>query len=127
MNQSVAPLTDFGPGWIQPTLCRLRFTIASSGVATVSATGAPGLSAAETATDGEYAMTFPSCRNAQVHSGTVYPATPGTASNHRHVRFDLPSASGGTLTFRTIAANGGAVSSPNDTSTVDILIWLDLG
>jgi len=124
----VNEVTSF-PGWIRPALCSLRFTTASTGVPSVVATEtSPGVSVTEDgSTDGLYHMTFPKCRKFKWVSGTVSPATPGTASNHRHIRPDQAVPLSGTLDFRSIAANGGALSSPENGSTVDVLFWIDLG
>lgn len=126
ISQGVPGLINSFPGWRLPTHCQAIFTTASSGVATLT-TNTPGITVTETGTDGEYAMTFPPCRRAGAFHGNVSPATPGTASNHRHIRFDVPVPGLGTVTFRSLAANGGAIASPNDGSTVEINFWADFG
>lgn len=129
LAQSNPALLCAFPGWKQPTHCRAVFTTSSSGVATmVAADTTPGVSVDEDdSTDGLYTLTFPACRKAGAFNGQVNPATPGTASNHRHIKFDAAAAGSGTCVFRSLAANGGALASPNDTSRVEIDFWLDLG
>jgi hypothetical protein len=129
LAQAIPAFVSLGPAWRKPTLCQAQFTTATSGTATmVDAETSRGVSVAESGvTDGLYTLTFPACKNFKLQSWNVAPATPATASNARHLYFDEPAASSGTVVFRSLAANGGALSSPNDTSTVTILFWLDLG
>lgn len=129
LSEAVALAISPGPNWLHPVLCRLTFSTASTGVATTTdAKTSPGLSAAQDAvTQGLYTMSFPQCRRAEPVTGEVHPATPATAANHRSVEFDDPSASGGTMVFRTREDDGASsISAPNDGSTVTIWIILDL-
>lgn len=119
-----------GPNWLHPVMCRLTFSTANTGVATVTdAKTSPGFSVVQDLSiQGLYAMTFPPCRRAESLSGNVHPATPATAANHRSVEFDDPSANGGTMVFRTREDDtASSISAPNDGSTVTIWMILDLG
>lgn len=56
-------------------------------------------------------ITYPKCRRVRVLHCSIEPATPGTASNHRHLVPELVVPSAGTMQLRILAANGGAVNS----------------
>jgi hypothetical protein len=115
------------PGWRNPVLCKLLFTSAAAGATvTVLSSSAPGMSVGPFATN-SFPVTFPKCKNARVERCNVSPATPGTVANHRQCPTDLPNAANGTVNAYMVAANGGAFSAPENGSTVELLIWLDLG
>ena len=68
---------------------------------------------------------FPKSRRAAVRHLSLEPATPGTASNHRHVTVVGLDASGGTCDVYIVAANGGALSDPESGSRVRLHLDLE--
>lgn len=127
LAQSVPPYISLGGEWRRPVLHRLKFTSTASG-ATVTPDAdntTPGMSVGAFATN-SFPVTFTGCRKAQVHSVNCAAATPGTVGNHRQLDCSEPSASAGTLSLFSVAANGGAFSAPLDGSVITLLIWLDL-
>lgn len=129
--QAVPHLQNAFPRWKAPIHMRAQFVVLAAGAQTmVAAETTPGLVVTETATDGEYTLTFPPCRRVAEFVGNVSPLTPTAAASHRHVKFETANAAKaatGTITFRTLAANGGAIAAPADGGTVEISFWADLG
>lgn len=131
LANSVPCLLNAFAGWKQPVHVRAVATI-SGGVITMSTVDptTPGV-AITTAGSGVHALTFPACRRIGGAVGNVAPNTPGTPANFRQVVFaaqNPTAAEAGSLTFRTIENDTAtAAADPENGSTIDISVWLDLG
>ena len=129
--QSVPCLLNAFPGWIQPTHCRLVYTIGAAGAVTrVAAKSTPGVTLA-LSSGGIYDITLPKCRDvADINIG-IRVAAPETASNIYYgvVENDdtVTLATLGPIRFRTCAADDGVDEAPEDGSKFDITFWADFG
>lgn len=68
---------------------------------------------------------FPKCKTARVIYQSIEPATPGTFGNYRQTTVSLVVPASGSLDFRMIAANGGALSDPESGSRGRLVLLLD--
>ena len=131
LANSVPCLLNAFAGWKQPVHVRAVATI-SGGVITMSTVDptTPGV-AITTAGSGVHALTFPACRRIGSAVGNVAPNTPGTIANARFIMFapqNPTAAEAGSLTLRTVKADGvEAIADPENGSTMEVSVWLDLG
>lgn len=130
LAQAVPNLLLAFPGWRAPTFLRAQFLTVAGGAQTmVAAETTPGLTVAETA-DGVYTLTFPACRRVGSFNGSVSPLTPGTATNHRVIRFEAANAAeaaSGNIVCRSLDLATPGISRAAAGSTVEITFWADLG
>ena len=127
LAQSVCPHISLGGLWVNPVLCRVKFTSASSGASvSVDAESTPGFDVDAYSTN-HFPVTFPTCRKAEFAYATCEPATEGTVGNHRDIKGLAVSASGGTASLFCVEADGTGFDAPEDASIITAFFWLDLG
>lgn len=98
LAQSTSHLLEAKPGARQATHMRAKIAIGASGAPTVMTGTTPGVTIAQTGTDGIYTLSFPAGRDMWGEKITVRPAAPETVTEGRAVNINVDSAvTSGTL------------------------------